>query len=194
MKLRKSFIDATAVVHPDAKIGEGVWIWNWTKIRERAAVGAGTNIGQNVYIDFDTKIGERCKIQSGVYVYNGVTVGSDVFIGPNATFTNDLHPRSHDPYWKILETTVEDGASIGANATILCGVRLGRHCMIGAGAVVTRDVPPFALVVGSPARVVDYVTVSGRRVGWKAGSTAPDEGTLLDKEVGFQTRQDLFVS
>jgi acetyltransferase-like isoleucine patch superfamily enzyme len=175
-------------------IGEGVWIWNWTKVRERAVIGAGTNIGQNVYVDFDTKIGERCKIQSGVYLYNGVTVGNDVFVGPNATFTNDLHPRTHDPYWKILETIVEDGASIGANATILCGIRLGRHCMVAAGAVVTHDVPPFALVLGCPARLVDYVTVSGRRVGWKAGTSAPTENDLLDKDIGFQARQDLFVS
>jgi UDP-2-acetamido-3-amino-2,3-dideoxy-glucuronate N-acetyltransferase len=158
-------------------------IWNWTKVRENAKIGPGTNIGQNVYVDFETSIGARCKIQSGVYVYHGVTIADDVFVGPNATFSNDLFPRSHDPYWTLVKTHVEQGASIGANATIICGVRLGRHCMVAAGAVVTRDVPPFAMVMGSPARLVDYVTVRGKRVGWSEGMPSPPESVLLDKDL-----------
>jgi len=144
MKLRKTFVHPTAEVHSSAAIGEGVSIWNWSKVRERAEIGAATNIGQNVYIDIDTRVGQRCKIQNGVYVYSGVTLGDDVFVGPNATFTNDRVPRAHLPYWKIVETRVEEGASIGANATIVCGHSRWEFCFVGAGAVVTKDVQAFA--------------------------------------------------
>jgi UDP-2-acetamido-3-amino-2,3-dideoxy-glucuronate N-acetyltransferase len=191
VQLRKTYIHPTAEVHAAAEIGEGVLIWNWSKVRERARVGAATNIGQNVYIDLDTQVGARCKLQNGVSVFNGVTLGDDVFVGPNATFTNDLLPRAHMRFWEVIPTVVEDGASIGASATIVCGIRLGRHCMIGAGTVVTRDVPPYALVVGSPARVIDYVTISGRRMGWKPGEPVPDESILADKRLGFEGREDL---
>lgn len=184
MAKRETRVDPTAIIDPTAEIGSGVWIWNWTKVRERARIGVDTNIGQNVYIDFDTTVGSRCKIQSGVYVYHGVTIGDDVFIGPNATFSNDRFPRAHDPYWVLGHTLVEDGASIGANATIVCGVTLGRHCMVGAGAVVTKNVPPHALVLGSPARVIDYVTVKGVRVGWKQNDPVPDVSKLVDKQLG----------
>ena len=173
MSGRKVRIDPTAIVHPDAELGPGVAVWNWTKVREGARIGAGCNIGQNAYIDVNVTIGARCKIQNGVSVYDGVTLGNDVFVGPNATFTNDLRPRAHSSDWQITATVVEEGASIGANATIVCGVTLGAHCMVAVGAVVTRDVPPHALVMGCPAVVVDYVTVKGDRIGWQAGEPAP---------------------
>jgi UDP-3-O-[3-hydroxymyristoyl] glucosamine N-acyltransferase len=189
--LRKSYVHPTAEVHPTAKIGDGVYIWNWSKVRERASIGAGSIVGQGVYIDLDTRIGMRCKLQNGVYIFCGVTLGDDVFVGPNATFTNDRVPRSHLPHWQIVETDVEEGASIGANATIVCGIRLGRHCMVAAGAVVTHDVPAFGLVIGCPARQVDYVTVSGRRVGWREGDAIPRAEDLLDKTLGFEERKDL---
>lgn len=179
---RTTFIDETALVHPTATIGEGTMVWSWTKIREGATVGADCNIGQAVYIDFGTQIGDRCKIQNGVSVYHGVTLGNAVFVGPNATFTNDLRPRAHSDDWKVVETIVEDGASIGANATIVCGVTLGCHCMVGAGAVVTADVPPHGLVLGCPARVVDYVTVSGRRLNVSPADGVPDKSLLLDRK------------
>lgn len=191
MKLRKTFIHPTAEVHSSAIIGNGVSIWNWSKVRERARIGDATNIGQGTYIDIDTVIGVRCKIQNGVYVYAGVTLGDDVFVGPNATFTNDRLPRAHLPYWKIVDTKVEQGASIGANATIVCGVTLGRHCMVAAGAIVTHHVPPFALVMGNPGRIFDYVTVTGRRVGWEPGKPVPQESDLLDKSLDFTGREDL---
>lgn len=194
MKLRKKYIHPTADVHATAEISEGVMIWNWAKVRERAVIGAATNIGQGNYIDLDVRIGARCKLQNGVYVFAGVTLEDDVFVGPNATFTNDLVPRAHVPLdetWKIAQTKVKEGASIGANATIICGLTLGRHSMIAAGAVVTRDVPPFALVLGNPARIVDYVSVSGRRMGWKQGQPVPSEADLLDKALGFEDRKDL---
>ena len=179
---RDTYIDPTAEVHENAIIFEGAMIWNWSKIREGARVGADTNIGQNVYVDFDVVIGDRSKVQNGVSIYHGVTIGSDVFVGPNVTFTNDLFPRAHNESWQVIPTQIEDGASIGANATIVCGVRLGRHCMIGAGAVVTVDVPSHALVMGCPARIVDYVTVSGKRLHVSADLKRPNDSILSDNE------------
>jgi len=156
-------------------------IWNWTKVREGAVIGEDTNIGQSAYIDFDTTIGARCKIQNGVSVYHGVSVGDDVFLGPNATLTNDLVPRAHAADWTVTTTQICDGASIGANATIVCGVTLGAHCMVAAGAVVTKDVPPHALVMGAPARIVDYVTISGRRLNVETLDAPPGDNLLKDQ-------------
>lgn len=180
---KKPYIDPTAEVHPDTEIWPGVNIWNWTKVREGASIGEDTTIGQSAYIEYDSVIGKRCKIQNGVSVYHGVTIGDDVFIGPNATFTNDRVPRAHSPHWAISRTIVEDGASIGANATILCGITLGKHCMIAAGAVVTKDVPPHALVMGHPARVVDYVTVKGRRLHADDLDQPPSPDLLIDRKL-----------
>jgi len=181
--LKKAYIDPTAIVHESANIGDGAMIWNWTKIREGATIGSNTNIGQNAYIDFDTTIGARSKIQNGVSVYNGVTIGDDVFIGPNVTFTNDLCPRAHSSDWSVTKTIVRNGASIGANATIVCGVTLNEHCMIAAGAVVTSDVPAHALVIGCPARIVDYVTISGERLRVSPEDGVPNQTLLVDKDI-----------
>jgi len=183
MTEKKTYIDPTAEVHIDAKIEPGVSIWNWTKIRENAYIGEDSTVGQSSYIEYEVTIGKRCKIQNGVSVYHGVTIGNDVFVGPNATFTNDRVPRAHSPHWAISRTIVEDGASIGANATILCGITLGKHCMIAAGAVVTKDVPPHALVMGHPARVVDYVTVKGQRINVDNPEQPPSSDVLMDREL-----------
>ncbi|MCZ7594394.1 MAG: N-acetyltransferase [Hyphomicrobium sp.] len=176
-------IDPTAIVHPDARLGPGVAIWNWSKVREGATIGDGSNVGQSVYIDFNVAIGKRCKIQNGVSIYHGVMLGDDVFVGPNACFTNDLRPRAHSQDWQVTPTRVENGASIGANATIICGVVLGAHCMVAAGAVVTKDVPPYALVMGCPARIVDYVTISGRRMQRNPSLGRPPLQDLEDKQL-----------
>jgi UDP-2-acetamido-3-amino-2,3-dideoxy-glucuronate N-acetyltransferase len=167
------FIHPSSEVHETATIGEGTKIWNWTKIRENASIGSNCKIGQCSYIDKDVNIGKNCKIQNGVSVYTGVIIGDDVLIGPNVTFTNDRHPRAHNKDWKILETIVEEGASIGANATIVCGVRLGKHCMIAAGAIVTKNVPSHALMAGLPARQIDYVTIMGKRLEWDMTKEPP---------------------
>lgn len=158
-----STIHPSASVADSAAVGEGTSIWEWSKVREGAIIGKECVIGQGVYIDHGVRIGDRCKIQNHVSVYHGVTIGDRVFVGPSATFTNDLVPRADSTDWQVSPTVVEDGASIGANATIVCGTTLGRSCMIGAGSVVTGDVPAHALVVGNPARVIDYVDTDGRR-------------------------------
>lgn len=172
-----AFVHPTAEVDPDAVVGAGTSIWNWSKVREGARIGPGCRVGQGVYIDHGVVVGEGCKIQNGVSVYAGVVLGDRVFVGPSATFTNDRVPRAGSgDDWEVVPTVVGDDASVGANATIVCGVELGRACMVGAGAVVTGDVPPFALVVGVPARVVDYVDLQGHRLHRGPAGPPPTEG------------------
>lgn len=161
--MTEPFVHPSASVSPDARLGTGVSVWDWSKIREGACLGDQTSIGQGVYIDHDVVLGSGCKVQNGVSIYHGVSIGDEVFVGPHATFTNDLVPRAFGTGWQVTPTIVEDQASIGANATIVCGVTLGRACMVAAGSVVTADVPPFALVVGNPARIIDYVGLDGTR-------------------------------
>lgn len=144
-------IHATASVDEGAKIGQNVHVWHWSHIRETAEIGAGTSIGQGCYVE--SVIGPGCKIQNNVNIYRGVTLGAGVFVGPNATFTNDRHPRALGE-WEREPITVQDGASIGAGAVILPGVTVGRGAMVGAGAVVTGDVPAYATVAGVPAKII----------------------------------------
>jgi UDP-2-acetamido-3-amino-2,3-dideoxy-glucuronate N-acetyltransferase len=148
-----AFIDPSAEVSVAAVVGEGSYIWNWTKVRELARIGSGTSIGQHCYIDRGVVIGERCKIQNSVNIYDGVTIGEEVFVGPSVTFTNDLHPSAVGE-WLVVPTFVERGVSIGANSTIVCGVTIGEYSVVGAGSVVVNNVPAATLVVGSPARIV----------------------------------------
>jgi len=161
-------IHPTAEVSDEAKIGEGTNIWHQAQIRERAVIGERCNIGKGVYIDFDVVIGDDCKIQNYISIYHGVKMGSGVFLGPHCVFTNDFRPRSKGDF-KVTETLVEDGVSVGANATIVCGNTLGRNCMIGAGSVVTKDVPPHALVYGNPARIKGWVCECGEKLEKKEG-------------------------
>lgn len=156
------YVHPTAIIEEDVSIGEGTRIWHFVHIRKRARIGRNCNIGKGVYIDTEVRIGNNVKIQNFVSVYRGVTIEDDVFIGPHATFTNDLYPRSYNTSWEIVPTIVKKGASIGANATIVCGVTIGEYAMVGAGAVVTKDVPPFGLVYGNPARLKGFVCYCGR--------------------------------
>jgi len=155
------FVHRTAEVSKDAFIDDETKIWNESQVREGACIGKRCRLGKSVYIDKNVSIGDDCKIQNFATLYDGVTIGTGVFIGPHVCFTNDLHPRARSTDWKIVPTMVMDGASIGANSTILCGVTVGRNAMVAAGAVVTDDVPEHALVVGNPARVVGYVCECG---------------------------------
>lgn len=155
------FIHETAEVSDKAIIGDGTRIWNQAQIRNDAELGENCIISKNVYIDEHVKIGNRVKVQNNVNVYHGVTIEDDVFLGPSMTFTNDMYPRSFNSDWRITETLVKKGASIGANATIRCGVTIGEYAAVGAGSVVTKDVISQALVVGNPARQIGWVCRCG---------------------------------
>ena len=155
-----SFIDNGAV------IGKGVKIWHFSHVSSNAVIGENTTIGQNVFVGEGVKIGANCKIQNNVSIYAGVELEDYVFCGPSCVFTNDLNPRCKYPKgsegW--MNTLVKYGATIGANATIVCGKTIGRHAMVGAGAVVTKDVPDHALVVGVPANMSGWVCECGNKL------------------------------
>ncbi len=162
----------SALIEDDVVIGAGSRIWHDVHIRTGARLGERCIIGKGAYIDFGVPIGDDCKIQNYACIYHGTSLGRGVFVGPHAVFTNDLRPRATDSQFEALgegdwtagSIEVGDGAAIGANATILPNVRIGRWAMIGAGAVVTRDVPDYALVLGSPARFAGWVCACGGRV------------------------------
>jgi UDP-2-acetamido-3-amino-2,3-dideoxy-glucuronate N-acetyltransferase len=159
------FADQTAVIDSGSEIGEGTKIWHFSHVMPGARIGCNCNIGQNVVISPGVRIGDRVKIQNNVSVYTGVELEDDVFCGPSMVFTNVINPRSHvDRKHEYKRTLVRRGASIGANATIVCGVTLGRYCFVAAGGVVTRDVPDYALVMGVPAVQAGWVCVCGERL------------------------------
>jgi len=165
-------IHPTAEVSPLATIGEGTSVWNQAQIREGARLGRCCIIGKGVYIDRDVVIGDLVKVQNGASIYHGVTIEDGVFIGPHACLTNDRLPRAvtpegqlkQDADWEVGKILVQYGASIGAGAIILPGVTVGRLALVGAGAVVTKDVVPHGLVVGNPARLVGLVCVCGHKI------------------------------
>ena len=173
LETRRAFVHDTAIVEDGAVLGAGVRVWHRGHVRTRSRIGAGSSLGFCVFVDEGVRIGERCKIQNHVSVYRGVTLEDDVFVGPHAVFTNDRYPRADAVDWDVVPTTVRHGASIGANATIVCGVELGAWSMVAAGSVVTRDVPPYALVVGSPATVHAWVCRCGRPLARHGEPTPP---------------------
>lgn len=158
------FIHSTASVSPKAQLGQGTKVWINVQIRENAVIGDNCIVSKDVYIDHAVTIGDRCKIQNSVSVYHGVSIGNDVFVGPNASFTNDRVPRAFNSDWKITPTFIKDGASIGANSTLICGITVGEYAMVAAGSVVTRDVEPYTLVMGNPARPVARIDKAGNKV------------------------------
>jgi UDP-2-acetamido-3-amino-2,3-dideoxy-glucuronate N-acetyltransferase len=180
------FIHPTAIVDPGAVVGDDCKIWHFSHVMAGARLGAGTTLGQNVFVGGAASVGARCKIANNVSLYDAVSLADDVFVGPSAVFTNVKTPRAfvsrrHD----YQPTVVERGASIGANATIVCGRRLGAYCFIGAGAVVTGDVPAYALFVGVPARFGGWVC--------RCGVKLPDAtGDLICASCGdgYQLRDD----
>jgi UDP-2-acetamido-3-amino-2,3-dideoxy-glucuronate N-acetyltransferase len=156
------FVHPTADVEEGAQVGAGTKVWHLSHIRSSARIGRECVIGRNVYVDADVTIGDLVKVQNNVSVYKGVTLEDEVFVGPSAVFTNDLNPRAQNPDWQVTPTLVRRGASIGANATIVCGVEIGPYALVAAGSVVTRDVAPHQLVAGNPARPRGWVDAKGQ--------------------------------
>ena len=208
------FIHALADVQTK-HLGEGTRVWQYCIILPNARIGTDCNICSNVFIENDVTVGNRVTVKCGVQLWDGITLEDDVFVGPNATFTNDLFPRSRQHPGKFAETTVHTGASIGANATILPGVTIGRGAMIAAGAVITRDVPPYAIVKGNPARITGYVNegeadqtltakpISApktiRGISWVRFTTASDlRGDLMatdfSKQIPFPVKRAFFIT
>lgn len=195
-------VHPTAVVEDGAVVGAGTQVWHFSHVMNGARLGRGCRVGQNVFVGRGVWIGDRVKIQNNVSVYAGVTLEDDVFCGPSAVFTNVKDPRSafpKDPASGFVQTRVCRGATIGANATILCGVTVGPQAFIGAGAVVTRDVPPFGLVYGNPARLRGWICTCGARLPFapsasrqraqcsRCGCTFLQQGTAV-REAGPEPR------
>lgn len=170
-------------IHPQAdvqstQIGGGTRVWQFVVVLPGASIGRDCNICSHVFIENDVVVGDRVTVKSGVQLWDGLRIADDVFIGPNATFTNDKFPRSRRPPDAFLTTHIEAGASVGGGATILPGLRIGRHAMVGSGAVVTRSVPPNAIVVGNPARIIGYVDTGSSKRRRPHEASPPSAGSV----------------
>jgi len=183
------FAHETAVIDAGCNIGQGTKIWHFSHIMSDSILGVKCNIGQNVVVSPKVVLGDNVKVQNNVSIYTGVICEDDVFLGPSMVFTNIVNPRSavirRDSY---VETLVEKGATIGANATIVCGNKIGKYSLIGAGAVVTKEVPPYALLVGNPAKQIGWVSEYGHRLkfdnkGMATCSESNQEYRLMDNQV-----------
>ncbi|HON57078.1 MAG TPA: acyltransferase [bacterium] len=163
---KKIFVHQTAIIEKNAEIGENTRVWAFAHIMSGAKIGTNCNICDNVYIEGGAVVGNNVKIKNGVAVWDKVIIEDDVFIGPFAVFTNDINPRSFkkkEPS-EFLKTIIKTGATIGANATIVCGITIGKYAFIGAGAVVTKNVPDYALIYGNPAKIKGYVCECGEKL------------------------------
>lgn len=179
------FVHESAYVDDGAQVGAGTRIWHFCHVMSGARIGARCNLGQNVHIASDVVVGDNVKMQNNVSLYTGTVVEDDVFLGPSCVFTNVRNPRSEITRQGLYERTcVRRGATIGANATIVCGVEIGRYAFVAAGAVVARDVPDYALMIGSPGRQAGWMSRHGHRL------QDPDaEGILTCPESGFRYRE-----
>ena len=184
----KTFIHDTAIVDEGAQIGSGCRIWHFTHVSPGAKIGANVSLGQNVYVADNVEIGDNCKVQNNVSLYDGVILEEGVFCGPSMVFTNVYNPRSliekKDEY---RTTLVKRGATIGANATIVCGNTIGKYAFIGAGAVVTRDIPDFALVIGNPGRIVGWVNRQGIKLNFDVHGKSSCKNYFLKDDILFET-------
>lgn len=191
MTAKNYFAHETAVIDEGCEIGEGVKIWHFSHIMPNCSIGDGCNIGQNVVVSPDVRLGKNVKVQNNVSIYTGVTCDDDVFLGPSMVFTNVTNPRSAVLRRDQYQTThVGRGASIGANATIVCGHDIGEFAFIGAGAVVTKDVPPYALVVGNPSRQIGWMSEFGHRLNFdgEGHAVCPESGEKYQLKEGRVTK------
>ena len=173
------FIHPTAIIDSGARLGKGSYVWHFCHIMSDAQIGERCVFGQNVFVGKGVQIGNGVKVQNNVSVYQGVEIEDDAFLGPSMVFTNVINPRSAiERKEEFKKTMVRQGVTIGANATIICGIELGHHCFIGAGAVVTRDVRPYELWLGNPARRVGWMSERGCRLHFNADglATCPESG------------------
>ncbi len=159
--MSETYIHPTAVVEKNVKLGNDVKIWHNTQVREGVILGNKVSLGKDVFVDKNVTIGEGSRIQNGVSIYFGVNIENWVFVGPNVTFTNDINPRAGSLSWKVSETKLLSGCSIGAGSTILPDITIGEFSLIGAGSLVTEDIPPFHLAYGLPARIISKVCACG---------------------------------
>lgn len=173
------FKHESAIVDDGCVIGDGTKIWHFSHVMQGCNIGKNCNLGQNVVISPGVTLGQNVKIQNNVSVYTGVVCEDDVFLGPSMVFTNVINPRSHvNRRGQYATTLVKKGASIGANATIICGITIGEYALIGAGSVVTKDIKPFALIVGNPGRQVGWVSIFGHTLKFDSNGLAlcPESG------------------
>ena len=186
-------IHESAYVDAGAEIGEGSAVWHFCHVQAGARIGRGCQFGQNVNVGADVVIGDRVKVQNNVSIYTGTTVEDDVFLGPSCVLTNVTNPRSQVARRTLYEPTrLRRGATVGANATVVCGVTLGRYSFVAAGAVVTRDVPDYALVVGTPGRQVGWMSRHGHRLHFTDGqATCPESGLRYALDAGTVRCLDL---
>ena len=183
MTARPPFVHESAYVDDGVELGEGTKVWHFSHILSRTRIGRNVSIGQNVVAGPDVTVGDNCKVQNNVSLYKGVELEQGVFCGPSCVFTNVLNPRAEiERKDEFRATRVRRGATIGANATIVCGHELGEYCMIGAGAVVTKDVPAYALMVGVPARRIGWVSRAGEIL--DETLTCPRTGERYVEEAG----------
>ena len=186
------FAHETAVIDEGCTIGEGSKIWHFSHVMPNCTLGQNCNLGQNVVVSPDVILGNNVKVQNNVSIYTGVICEDDVFLGPSMVFTNVTNPRSAvNRRGSYEKTTVGRGASIGANATIVCGNDIGHHAFIGAGSVVTKTVLPYSLLVGNPARQIGWMSEYGHRLEFDANGTAvcPESGEKYDLKDGFVTKR-----
>jgi UDP-2-acetamido-3-amino-2,3-dideoxy-glucuronate N-acetyltransferase len=185
------FVHPTAVVDAGVELGEGAKVWHFAHVCTGAQIGARCSLGQNVYVAPGVVLGVGCKVQNNVSLYEGVTCEDEVFLGPSMVFTNVINPRAAIVRrGEFRSTLIQRGATVGANATIICGVTLGEYCFIGAGAVVTRDVPAYALVLGVPGTVVGWVSASGHRLSFDSEGlgVCPETGTRYQWKDGIVSK------
>lgn len=184
------FAHETAIIDDDCEIGNGTKIWHFSHVMSHCKIGENCNLGQNVVVSPDVILGNNVKVQNNVSIYTGVVCADDVFLGPSMVFTNVMNPRSAvNRKNQYLKTLVGKGASIGANATIVCGNPIGEYAFIGAGSVVTKEVPAYALLVGNPAKQIGWMSSYGHRLEFKNGeATCPESGEVYKLDTNKVTR------